>query len=796
MFSPKDNPYITSMLNCIHCDEVAVNVLFDDKDVKQLQPFCCYGCLTVYQIIHLKGLDSYYEIKKQSALYKRRSPVDVKSIQFKFLDGQEFLEDYSYLNSFQERTMEFYLEGIHCLACLWLIEKLPEYLESVITCKLDLERSVATVVIKSDGRFEHVARELNNLGYRPHPLKKNQLAADLKIKEERTGLIRIGVAGAAAGNIMIYAVSLYGGASHDFARLFNSLTVAFAVPVLTYCAFPFYKNAFHALRNRTLSIDIPISIALFVGGVMGIYNLVTGVTENYFDSLTTLVFLLLLSRYFLQKIQAKGLTAQDLHYYYQSESVLKRHESKTDEYLEIHPRFIQVNDVLKILPGEFIPVDGEVVGGTSNLNASLLTGESLPIKVAPSDKVFSGTQNLDHELIIRAEKIQSETRLGSILKNVENGWVHRSRMVDLTSKVSKYFTLAVFILAIVLFIYLYQTGDTRLALEQAITLLIVTCPCALALATPLTFTRALSQAAQQGIIIKNDEVIEKLSKIKHVFLDKTGTITHGKLQIVHFEHFKIPKISIEEIIFHLESKSHHPIGLALMDYIKGKKLQTYIVTNYVEQLGIGVSGMINQNFYQINKYGIFENETKVASFSVADTVRSDSKKTLKDIISHSLQVKILSGDDSEIVKNIAQEINLPREYALAGLSPEEKSQLIKATPFSMMVGDGANDAIALSHADVAVAVLGAMDISLRAADVYLTTPGLAPVEKLITLSEETMKVIRRNLVLSLLYNSVSVTAAFMGLINPLVAAIIMPLSSLTVLISAMIGTKKMRELWR
>lgn len=779
---------------CSHCDEISVTDCYNDTDVEKLQPFCCYGCLTVFNILHQKGLGSYYEIKKHSAQYKRRSPVDLKAIQFQFLDDSQFLAEYSYRNSFAEKTMEFYLEGIHCLACLWLIEKLPEILPSVISSKLDLDRSVVTVIVNEDGKFSQVAREFNQLGYRPHPLKKNQDAANLKIKEERASLIRIGVAGAAAGNIMMYAVSLYGGASDSFATLFNLLTVLFAIPVLSYCAFPLYKNAWHALRNRTLSIDIPISLALIVGGVMGSYNLLIGVTENYFDSLTTLVFLLLMSRYFLQKIQEKGLSAQDLHFFYQSESVLKAQADLS--YQEIHPRFIQVSDILKIRPGEFIPADGFILEGTSNLNNSLLTGESMPVKVRVGESVFSGTQNLDHELIIQVEKVQQYTRLGSILKNVENGWTHRARIVDLTSKVSRYFTAAVFILAFILLIYLLQQGNTRHALEQAITLLIVTCPCALALATPLAFTRALSHASRQGIIIKSDEVIEKLATVKNIFVDKTGTITHGHLEVSNLKILAPSVLPIEEIIWNLENKSRHPVGKALLGYIQGMNYRSLPVTNFQERIGIGVSGLIGDKLYTINKNGIFESAIKVGTFSVADQVRADSQQCLANLSQLGMKVQILSGDSAQVVNEIAAVVNLPSEQALSNLSPEEKSHIIQKTQFSLMVGDGANDAIALSHASVGVAVMGAMDISLRAAEVYLTTPGLAPVEKLITLSQETMKVIRRNLVLSLMYNSLSVTAAFMGWISPLVAAIIMPLSSLTVLISTLIGTKKMRNLWK
>jgi copper/silver-translocating P-type ATPase len=786
----------TTLKTCIHCDEAALPAIYDPNDSDHLKPFCCQGCLTVYHVLHAKGLESYYEIKSNSAIFKRRSPVEIKQSQFNYLDDTQFLKEFSYLNAHDERTMEFYLEGIHCLACLWLIEKMNEFVPGVISSKLEMERSVVTVTLKGEGNFSSVAREFNQLGYRPHPLKRNQEVADLKTKEERAALIRIGVAGAAAGNIMIYAVSLYGGATDDFAQLFNALTVAFAVPVLTYSAWPFYQNAYHAVKNRTLSIDIPISISLIVGAIMGVYNLVMKIPDNYFDSLTALVFLLLLSRYFLQKIQEKGLSASDLHYFYQSDSVLKATDNSAEDFQEVHPRFIQSGDVLKIRPGDFFPADGVILKGRSNLNTSLLTGESLPVRAEAGDKVFSGTQNLDGELLIKAESVQDDSRLGRLLKNVENGWAHRSQIVNLTNKVSKYFTFVVFALSFGLFFYLYQTHDFKHALEGAITLLIVTCPCALALAVPLTFTRALSKAAEQGIIIKSDEVIEKLAKINQIFIDKTGTITHGKLKITDFTILEQGQLAVEDIIFNLENHSRHPVGRALIDFIHGKSYQTHKVNDFSEILGVGVSGVIAGHLYEINKQGLFEDKKLLATFRVQDTVRADSQSTLKSLLYQKLDIKILSGDRAEVVEKIAAEVGLPASSALANLSPEEKSQLIHTTPQSMMIGDGANDAIALSQAYVGVAVLGAMDISLRAADVYLTTPGLAPVNKLFVLSQETMKVIRRNLVLSLCYNSLSVMAAFAGLINPLIAAIIMPLSSLTVLISTMLGTKKLRDLWK
>ena len=780
---------------CLHCDEPAIAPLYEQGDSNCEKPFCCEGCLTVYQAIQNKGLGEYYSIKSDAAAFKRRAPAENSSSSFSYLNDQEFLSEYSWTLA-GNQIMEFYLEGIHCLACLWLIEKLPEFVPGVDSSKLDLDRSVVTVVIRENGSFSKAATELSKLGYKPHPIRKNQTTNDLKRKEERNWLIRIGIAGAASGNIMLYAVSNYGGASGGFAELFNTISVIFAIPVFLYSAFPFYQNAWNAIRNKTLSIDIPISMSLIVGAIMGIYNLMVGIPDNYFDSLSALVFLLLLSRYFLHKIQERGLDASDLHYFYQSDSVLIQDLKCADGYREIHPRFIKKDDIVKVRALEIIPGDGEILEGHSHINNSLLTGESLPFLVSEGDRVFSGTQNLDQEILIRITKPLEESRLGQILKNVENGWSHRSEIIKLTNKISKYFTFTVMALSVVLFFYLFQTHSLKEALEGAITLMIVTCPCALALAVPLTFTRSLSMASKVGIIIKSDEVIERLAKVRHIFIDKTGTITFGKVKVSKLEQTGPSLNNLYSVIYGLEKKTRHPVGMALYDYAKKHNPEELQVLNFMEILGRGVSGTIGNIQYEINHEGVFESNKLIARFEVADTVREDSKEALKRLMLSGYQVHMLSGDRREVALNIARKVQLDHSFVHAELTPESKSEMIRLNNSSMMIGDGANDAMALSQASVGVAVMGAMDISLRAADVYLSTPGLNPVVQLMTLSRETMKVIRRNLVLSLLYNSTSVVLAFCGLISPLAAAIIMPLSSLTVLISTLVGTKKLRMLWK
>jgi heavy metal-(Cd/Co/Hg/Pb/Zn)-translocating P-type ATPase len=774
---------------CIHCDEIIIIPFFNDLDIGQKNPFCCFGCMTVFNVINYKGLEQYYEIKKQSAIFKRRSPVENKHQQFTYLDNSDFLTDYTYENLNGSKTMEFYLEGIHCLACLWLIEKLPEYLEDVEHCRLDMKKSVAIISLKQEGKFANIARELNNLGYKPHPLKRNQSSHDLKIREERKMLLKIGIAGAGAGNIMIYAISIYAGANGSFAHIFNFLSVVFALPVLFYSATPFYTNAWNAIKNRTLSIDIPISMALLMGAAFGLYNLIMGINENFFDSLTALVFLLLLSRYFLNKIQEEGLTANDLNFFYEGSSILKKNG---EQFIEIHPQFLKAGDIIKVSSNEMIPADGVIIEGESLINNSLLTGESRPINVGIESQVFSGTINLSNDILIKVEKIKNDSRIGKILKQIENGWIQKSPIVDLTNKISKYFVAAVFMLATILFIFFFVQGKTKTAIERSLTLLIVTCPCALALATPLTLTRTLSRASRIGIIIKNNEVIEKLASIKTIFLDKTGTLTYGVLKINHFKILADSHYTPFEIINSLEKYSVHPVAVSLKEFaLTSEPAVTYPVESYKELMGAGVSGKIGNHFYEIKNGNIFEDQICIAEFTFEDHIRTDSRDSITKLNSLGLNIKMISGDQQSISESIAKEAGIKKENVFSNVSPENKLLMIEKNPDALMVGDGANDAMALSRSFVSVAVLGSLDISLKASDIYLTTPGISHLSNLIIISKETMKVVKRNLILSLLYNSLSVYAAFTGIISPLMAAIIMPMSSLTVLASTMLGTQKL-----
>lgn len=782
------------MRNCSHCNEPVLVIVEGAQDSAI---YCCQGCRFVAEFINSAGLEAYYDIKEKSGSKKGKSLSFLSAVDYRYLDEDSFRQTHSYKINETERVMEFYLEGVHCLACLWIIEKAGLLIPDVVNVKLEMNRSVAVVTINEHGSFAGVATQFQMIGYKPHALQRNEETHLRKKMEERSMLIKIGVAGASAGNIMLYSISIYAGAEENFLAIFHYLTLFFAFPVLTYCSSPLYKSAWQSLKQKTINIDVPISLALITGGLVGYAHLFMGIEENYFDSLTALVFLLLISRYFLMKIQEKSLSVNDLQFRHISESILKADDESLSAFTETHLSKVIPGDCLKVKPEVFIPADGQIIRGFSSVDNSLLTGESQAVPVQEGDKVFAGTQNLSSEFIMRVAETGDRTTLGKMLKSIENGWALKSPVARLTNQVAGWFVSAVIVLSVLLFIKIYQTNGFEAAFAGALTLLIVTCPCALAIATPMAFYRSLSEAAMNGIIIKNDDTLEKISKIQNVFLDKTGTLTYGQLTISTFHNINEARHNIYDVIYNLEAKSIHPAAQALKNYAlsMNQNMTKLVVHDYKEIVGSGVCGTIDNVKYEIKSGRIYQNSVAIASFTLEDTLRTDTPHAVNKLRALNVNLKVLSGDKEAIVAEMSHLAGLGNDF-IAECTPETKARLVKEVPSSMMVGDGANDALAMKSADVGVAVLGAMDISLKASDVYLMNPGLKTITDLIVLSRETMKVIKRNFFLSILYNSLSVVATFMGLISPLMAAIIMPLSSLTVVLSTLIGTRALRDLWK
>lgn len=783
---------------CFHCGLNTKNPILGTQDTGPQTFFCCNGCRSVYAILKESSLDDYYKIKESSE-DSQSSPIIQSKDSFEHFDEDNFKSEYITVDQKSGvQEVKLYLEGIHCIACLWLIENSPKILKSIQSAALDFDNSVATFKLAPDALPSKLALTLNKLGYVPHPIKNNDEVRALKIKEERDYLVKIGIAMACMGNILLLSISIYGGLEGTLKHKFEWLSFIIALPVLFYSAIPFYKSSFAALRQKRINMDLPISIALIAGGIGGLYTLLSGVGELYFDTLTSLVFLLLLSRYVLLKIKLKGVSSSSLEYFSSFGSVDLIDESGISKG-KVLSKYLNTGDLIRVNTGLMIPADGEVLKGAAHLNTSLLTGESAPIKCISGSKVFSGTQVISGELIIKVEKTAGATKLGSILSAVNNNSRY-SKISTLSESISRYFVGLVLVLSICTLYYFYLQGDLAEGAMRALTLLIVTCPCALALATPLALTSAIQKLSRKGVIIKSEESLEKLAKAKDIFLDKTGTLTKGLFQVSSWE----PTSNQEDwvnIVWSLELRGQHPIASAIRNYLESVAAPIELqMSEWKEVPGVGVEAAIEGRQYKISKYSsedplsttiaLYEDDVAVLKMQLQDSLRADSASAIIVIKKMGLTPYIISGDSKVNVENIAKLLEIGPSQTFSRVDPNQKLNIIKKRPLAIMVGDGANDAMALKEAEVGIAVKGSIDISLQAADIYLSSPGIRSILKTIIVSRQAFTVIKRNMAFSLIYNVLGAGLALYGIISPLWAAVLMPVSSLTVLFSTVMWSKK------
>ncbi len=781
---------------CDHCDQtVIIPIKLEDK------VFCCEGCKTVFQILAANNLGSYYTLREQSGK-TGFAPVEITNQKFKYIDHEEFINKYAKREE-NKLSMSFYLENVHCVACLWLIERLPHFEKGILSTELNMSKSTVEVTVDEDvKKLSEVAKMLETLGYPPHPIMEENQAKIMQRKEDHKDLIRIAISFFCAGNIMMMAFSIYAGAVGAIKEYFDYISLVLFLPILFYTAIPFYKSAFFSAKNKVVSIDLPIVLALLLGGFLSIYNVFTQGGHIYFDSLATLVFLLLGSRYILKKSQQKGLAASEISNFFTNITSYKLDEEGNET--EVFASFLNIDDKIKIYPGDTIPVDGIILIGSSSTNNSLITGEMLPQKVSIGSEVFSGTVNLDSEIIIQVSKNSKDSKLGEILGQVEKGWNKKTEIITLTDTIAKYFVSVVFIIAGIIFTYYAFSGDIYTGTIKALTLVIITCPCALGLATPLSLTLTLSKLAKKGIIVKDELVIEKTNKIKNIFFDKTGTLTNGRFKVTYFESLK--DNGHINILYHLEKKSKHPIAKSIINYLveeEADSIKEIQLDGYEEILGVGPRAKFKNATYslrpiksletQATSVGLFIEEDLSIKIHLEDSLKPSSKEVITKLKSLGFNPFILSCDNQSVVSRLGNELSIPENHVYSQVSPLDKQAITEKYEHVMMLGDGANDAISLSQVDVGVAVHGSVDISLRASNVFMTNNDLNLLLDLIIASRETINLIKRNLIFSLIYNILGVTLALLGLISPLLAAILMPLSSLTVLLSTVWGTKLLRS---
>lgn len=724
----------------------------------------------------------------------------------------KYLDHESYRNKLRtdkegHSELSLFIEGIHCANCLHRIESLKEAIPEVKELRVNLGDHSALLTIKPTGSFSKIVQAIQDLGFVPHP-EGQTLGGHISIESEnRKLLMRLGVAGAATANIMLLVISIYAGAEAELAKIFHVLSFLLFLPVFFYSAQPFFKNTWLAIKNRSPSIDLPIAIALSLGGGISTWHLVRGHGDIYYDSLSSLVFLLLGSRYLLARTHQKYLSPSFWKPFLESKTV-RRLNSNSGVAEDLTPDELKIGDIVQVFEGEKIPVDGKLIEERGYVNVSILTGETRPQKILRGEACFAGTECSSPSLTFITTAVGDQTRIGQILAKMENEFFSRTPLTALADRAAQIFTVSVLLIGSLFFLY-YASIDFHEAVNRTLALVVLACPCALAFATPLAQSLSLQTALRRGYLIKRAESLEKLAKVEEVVFDKTGTLTEGEFELLNWYPSQ-PRSEILAAIYALEAKCDHPIAKAFTQELDSYRNSAPTLVDFSEQIGKGISGKFSDgsqlNIFKsnedladqssanilLNAVDVVWNGNLQATVLFGDRLRSDAAFTLDAIKKMGLRFFVLTGDKAAPALLAAHKLRLDPIHILTQQSPEQKNTFIKSRKHVAMVGDGANDAVAMASSYVGIAVKGSMEASLQAADVYLTRSGVSPVLDVLSIARKSMQVVRRNLVLSMIYNLACGTAALMGHISPLLAAILMPLNSMIVVSSSIIGTSGFR----
>jgi Cu2+-exporting ATPase len=765
--------------------------------------FCCAGCRAAFTVLAAVGLGGYYEFPE-----RRAGPAQPSGRGFEEFDHEAFAQRQVKVRPDGLRDAELHVSGAHCASCVWLIERAPRLSAGLVAAELDLGRGrVRLTWDPARTTLSRIAATLDGLGYRLHAVAGPE-RDHARRAEERRMLIGIGVSFALALNVMSLALATYSGwfGHMDAAteRMFRLLALALTVPAVFGPGRVFLRGAWAALRARTLHMDVPIALALVAGIARGASNALTDRGPVYFDGLALLVFLLLSGRFLQLRAQRAALEAAEI-----GNALAPRTARLLPDdggpTRTVPCEALVPGTRVEVRAGDVVSADGIVLEGAGELDLSLLTGEALPVPVGPGDRVYAGTLSTDARLIVRVERAGEETRVARLAADVEASARRRAPVVRQADRLAGGFVGVVLVLALGTWLY-WMRVEPAAALDRAIALLIVTCPCALALATPLAITVAIGRAARAGILVKNGEALELLARPGRLVLDKTGTLTEGRLSLVSFDG---PE-GARPLVAALERHANHPVAAAF-ERSWGAEAPADLVARDVRLTpGGGIEGVVGGRRVAVGAPPWVARRTQAVTGSAgpgtpvdvaldgrpagrarfADPVREDAGPALARLRVLGFVPSILSGDADEVVHDVAHALGFAPGDALGGTAPEGKLAVIEhaleAGPV-VMVGDGVNDAAAIARATVGISVAGGAEASRAASDVHLARAGLTPLVALVEGARRTMRLLRRNLALSLAYNVVAAALAMTGRIDPLVAAVLMPVSSLTVVLASWLG---------
>ena len=791
---PKQAP-----LRCDHClqevsEAAAIRAVVDGQE----RVFCCHGCLGVYELVHSQSLDAFYT---QRCDWQPGRPA------FAVVDPADFSADV--LSQEGRSRIEVGLSGIRCASCVWLVEKVLGRLDGVVSARVNYATRRASIEWKPDAiGLEQLLEALTALGYVPRPGRQSA-SVDAFAEEKRDLLLRFGTAGFFSMQLMLIIAALYAGffqgiESH-YRLAFQLISWALATPVVLYSGFPFISNALRALRNRSLNMDVLVAMGSLSAYLYSIAMIFTG-GEVFFDTSAMIVTFILLGRFLEAGSRLKAGGALAALTELQPKEAMVIGEAGSSGLVPLEQ--VRPGDLIEVLPGARVPLDGTVVEGAADVDESMLTGESAPVAKGAGSDLFAGTCAVTGRLTVRVTGAARETLLSRIIRTVEEAQARKAPIQGLADRVSAWFVPAVILLAVATFAWWSSAGATPVrALMNAVSVLVIACPCALGLATPLAILVGTTAVGRKGILVKGGDIFETVSKSTVVALDKTGTITRGRPSVVDTLDFGISEHFVQ-CAASLEQWSEHPAGRAITASWQGSLLE---VGDFRVLPGRGVSGTIGGRPWLAGTPALLEGEGiavdgavrsqadsleqrgrttvfvacdgRVAGlFGLIDDLREDAPEMVASMRRMGLRPMILTGDNEGVARHVAEKCGI-RELR-AGLSPIGKADAVRELRTRgervLMAGDGINDAPALTEADTGVTFGTATGIAIESAGVTILNDDLGMLAELFSGSRSTFRVIRQNLAWAFGYNLVAVPLAVSGMLHPIVSALLMAMSSLVV----------------
>ena len=804
---------------CDHCLlEVSEREAVRDEIGGRKKVFCCHGCSGIYRLVHNEGLDDFYAKRKGwTPGPAEENPLDVSA----FLDGLR--------PAGSEIETDMILDGIRCASCVWLNERVLEKTGGVSYARVNYATHRAKIRWDpAKAGIGDILARVRSIGYTPKPFLPKAWE-DEQNRRSRDLLVRFGTASFFSMQLMLFSIALYAGYFQGIDGttkfIFHLISLALTTPVLFYSGWPIIRGSLRGLRNGAFNMDVLIAAGALSAYGYSIHQTIAG-GEVYFDTAAMIITLILLGRYI--EAGAKGKASETIARLMQLSPREARKleasgaEPADDTRLHLAGRrmvplsAIRPGDLLETVPGEKVPLDGIVVAGSSEADESMLTGESRPCAKINGAQVFGGTQNLYGTFIFRVTSTGKDTVLARIIQAVEDAQARRAPIQAAADRVVGWFVPAVFLIALATFLgWLHLGAPASRAVMNAVSVLVIACPCAIGLATPLAILIGTSSGALRGILIKGGDVIEKAAGVDFVVLDKTGTVTEGKPVLAELFGIGMTDAEATMLASALERRSEHSLGKAIVE--AGQGLPPCDVSEFSAVPGKGVRGTINGNTALIGSREFIESEGMTGSvdaalsadrlkkiseseragstviylsyrgnlagvFIIADKPRNEAAEAVSMLTRAGLGVAMITGDNGETALAVAEKIGIASVQAR--VSPLDKAGEIRRMEDRgrrvLMVGDGINDAPALVGATVGIAMGRATDIALESADIVIMRPDLRLVADAVALAKKTFAVIRQNIFWAFFYNIIVIPLAVAGVLHPIMAAGAMAFSSLSV----------------